>query len=158
MRFRETIEALHDDGFRVFIESGAARQPDLVRRGHPARPPVGARSPADLRRRSGTAQLSHLVATLAVHGVELDAGYLFEHRGVEPVDWRRAADPAARRTEPRISLATTWPTMRATPELIERAREDALAGSARRSDAGVNGAGVARPRARVAPTRQRPCA
>jgi acyl transferase domain-containing protein/phosphopantetheinyl transferase len=129
VRFRETVEALHNDGFRVFIESGArgnltAFVEDILR----GRPSVAIA--ADVRRRSGTAQLCHLVAILAAHGVELSPGYLFEHRGVEPVDWREPARQAQPKPEARISLATTWPTMRATEELISRARDDAGHGSA----------------------------
>ena len=115
VRFRETIEALHDDGFRVFIESGARGNltsfvDDILR----GRPSVAV--PADLRRRSGTAQLCHLVATLAAHGVELNPGYLFEHRGIEPVDWRAAAAPAARKAGPKIPLSTAWPMIRLSPD------------------------------------------
>ena len=74
MRFRETIEALHDDGARVFVEVGprgnmTSFMEDILR----GRPSCAVA--ADLRRRSGTAQLNHLVGMLAVHDVELDLGY-----------------------------------------------------------------------------------
>ena len=173
VRFRETIEALHDDGVRVFIESGArgnltAFIEDILR-GRPA-----CAVPADLRRRSGTAQLNHLVATLAVHGVELNPGYLFEHRGIAPVDWRAQAVPAERHAGPLIPLSTTWPTLRLTAEDLaalpaqapavpasngssaaqSNGHTHALAGSA---PAGPNGNGSVHP-APVAPAAAEPAA
>ena len=80
VRFRETIEALHDDGARVFLEAGprgnmTAFVEDILRgRGSAPSRPTTAAAP-------GVTQLNHLAGMLAVHDVALDVGYLFEHRG-----------------------------------------------------------------------------
>lgn len=120
VRFRETIEALHDDGARVFVEVGPRGNMtsfvEDILRGRPS-----CAVAADLRRRSGITQLNHLVGMLAVHDVELDLGYLFARRRVKPVDW---AAPEERSTPGRteISLSTTWPTLRLSPDAIDRLR------------------------------------
>jgi acyl transferase domain-containing protein/phosphopantetheinyl transferase (holo-ACP synthase) len=105
--FRETIEALHDDGARVFLESGPRGNmttfvQDILRgRDFCA-------VAADNRRRSGVTQLNHVAGMLAAHDVELDVGYLFEHRATEAVDWRNA-EPLAASFGPKIPLSTRWP-------------------------------------------------
>jgi acyl transferase domain-containing protein/phosphopantetheinyl transferase (holo-ACP synthase) len=119
VRFRETIEALYDDGARVFVEVGprgnmTSFMEDILR----GRPACAVAS--DLRRRSGTAQLNHLVGRLAVHDVELDLDYLFAQRRAQPVDWRRPAAPQDRAGRLTVALSTTWPTLRLSDEALER--------------------------------------
>ena len=120
VRFRETIEALHDDGARVFVEVGprgnmTSFMQDILR-GRPA-----CAVAADVPRRSGTTQLNHLAASLAVHGVELDLGYLFARRRAEQVDWR-APEADAGRGRMTVALSTTWPMLRLSDEALQRLR------------------------------------
>src|SRR5205814_10628830 len=65
--FRETIEAMHADGLRVFIDVGArgnlAGFVEDTRRGKPALSVA-----ANLPRRSGLTQLNHLVAATFAQG------------------------------------------------------------------------------------------
>ncbi|MGD1057047.1 MAG: beta-ketoacyl synthase N-terminal-like domain-containing protein [Solirubrobacteraceae bacterium] len=121
VRFRETIEALYEDGARVFVEVGprgnmTSFMEDILR-GRPA-----CAVAADLPRRSGTAQLNHLVGRLAVHTVELDFDYLFARRRAKPIDWRRASEPDANTKRLTVPLSTTWPMLRLSDEALERVR------------------------------------
>ena len=120
VRFRETIEALHDDGARVFIEVGprgnmTSFMQDILR-GRPA-----CTVAPDVMRRSGTAQLSHLVGMLAAHDVTLDLGYLYAQRDVHRIDWRRAT-PTDRPAGHEVALSTTWPMLRLSDEALEQLR------------------------------------
>jgi acyl transferase domain-containing protein/phosphopantetheinyl transferase len=119
VRFRETIEALHDDGTRVFVEVGprgnmTSFMEDILR-GRQA-----CTVASDLRRRSGTAQLNHLVGRLAVHDVELDLGYLFGQRRAQPIDWRHPGDRAGQEDPRKMALNTAWPMLRLSDEALER--------------------------------------
>ncbi len=128
VRFRETIEALYDDGARVFVEVGPRGNmtsfvQDILR-GRPA-----CAAAPDLPRRSGTAQLSHLVGMLAAHDVELDFGYLFGQRDVHAIDWRRPAERADGDGGRGIALSTAWPMLRLSAEALERLRPSAATGA-----------------------------
>src|SRR5262249_21774425 len=86
-RLRETIEALYENGTRVFVEVGprgnmTSFMEDILR----GREACAVAS--DARRRPSTAQLNHLVGRLVAHDVELDLDYLFAHRGAQAIDWR----------------------------------------------------------------------
>ena len=126
VRFRETIEALHDDGARVFLEVGprgnmTSFMQDILR-GRPA-----CVAAADLPRRSGTTQLNHVVGMLAVHDVELDFDYLFARRGAHVIDWRDPEPPSDGRSRP-VALGTAWPMLRLSEEAVERVRPSSDAG------------------------------
>ncbi len=128
VRFRETIEALHDDGARVFIEVGPRGNmtsfvQDILR-GRPA-----CAAAPDLLRRSGTAQLNHLVGMLAAHDVELDFGYLFEQRGARAIDWRHAPARTDSDGGRGIALSTAWPMLRLSEEALERLRSSSATAS-----------------------------
>jgi acyl transferase domain-containing protein/phosphopantetheinyl transferase len=120
VRFGATIEALYADGARVFVEVGprgnmTAFIEDILR----GRPFCAVAS--DVRRRSGVTQLNHLVGLLAVHGVEVEVGYLFAQREAREVDWQAPAGDAAEDGPGRsIPLSTAWPMLRLGPDAIER--------------------------------------
>jgi len=121
VRFRETIEALYEDGARMFVEVGprgnmTSFMEDILR-GRPA-----CAVAADLPRRSGTTQLNHLAGRLAVHAVELDFDYLFARRRAKPIDWRQASEPDANTKRMTVPLSTTWPMLRLSDEALERVR------------------------------------
>ena len=126
VRFRETIEALHDDGARVFLEVGprgnmTSFMQDILR-GRPA-----CAAAADLPRRSGTAQLNHVVGMLCVHDVELDFDYLFARRDARVLDWRNP-EPQTKARSHRVPLGTAWPMLRLSQDAIERVRPSPGAG------------------------------
>jgi len=132
VRFRETVEALYEDGARVFVEVGPRGNMtsfvEDILRGRPV-----CAVAADTPRRGGTTQLNHLAGRLASHGVELDLGYLFGGRNVKTVDWRGSSTevPPAPHL---IALSTTWPMLRLDDEVLARLR-----------DAGFEQSGMATP-------------
>ncbi len=85
VRFRETIEAMHADGVRVFIEAGP--------RGNLANfvsDILGSRPHAvvalDARRKNGIEQLCRAVGTLVAQGVEVRLEALFEARQPQAIE------------------------------------------------------------------------
>ena len=134
--FRDTIEAMYRDGLRVFVDVGARGNlcgyVEDILRGRPAFAVA-----ANLPRRSGTAQLNHLVASLFAQGLALDASYLYARRRPRRVDLDAPAEPA--RSTFRIEVG--FPEMR----LSER-RSARLARSGDRDiDAGERGLRCPRP-------------
>ncbi|MDH3285505.1 MAG: type I polyketide synthase, partial [Acidobacteriota bacterium] len=120
--FRETVEAMYDDGVRLFVEVGArgnltAFVDDILRgRTHAA-------VAADLETRSGISQLNHLVATLAAHGVPMNLGALYEGRGAQAIDLESSDDPSSKPGVSATRLETGWPVMRLSDETLARIRE-----------------------------------
>ena len=117
---------------------------------------------ADLRRRSGTTQLNHLVGMLCVHDVELDFGYLFAQRRAQPIDWRAPGDRADARAPRKIPLGDGWPMLRLSDEALERlrgapGRPQRLGERGPRAGAGARAARCRRPGRRTGPPRPRPC-
>jgi malonyl CoA-acyl carrier protein transacylase/phosphopantetheinyl transferase len=81
VEFRAMIEAMHDDGARLFVEVGPRGNlrsfvQDILR----GRQFLAVA--ADVPTRSGITQLNHLAAQLAAHGVPMQLGFLY--RGREP--------------------------------------------------------------------------
>jgi malonyl CoA-acyl carrier protein transacylase len=77
--FRETIEAMHGDGLRIFVDVGArgnlAGFVQDTLRGRPAFAVA-----ANMPRRSGLTQLNHLVAALFAQGVPIRSQFLYARR------------------------------------------------------------------------------
>ncbi|MBN9117618.1 MAG: acyltransferase domain-containing protein, partial [Planctomycetes bacterium] len=79
VEFTRTIETMHADGVRLFVECGprgnlSAFVEDILR-GKPF-----AAIPANVPRKSGPTQINHMVAQLVAHGVDLNLGHLYEGR------------------------------------------------------------------------------
>ena len=115
--FRETIEAMHADGLRLFVDVGArgnlAGFVEDILRGKPSFAVA-----ANLPRRSGLAQLNHLVASLFAHDVPLNPDFLYARRRPRAIDWN-AAEPPARAT---VELALGFPEMRLSESLVASLR------------------------------------
>ncbi len=82
VRFTETIEALYDEGVRIFIEVGprgnlTAFVDDILRK----KPYLAVAS--NLHRLTGTTQLNHMVGLLYAHHVPLNPEILYEYRAPE---------------------------------------------------------------------------
>jgi acyl transferase domain-containing protein len=113
VRFRETVEALYEDGARIFVEVGPAANltafvTDILRRkDHLA-------VSSNNRRRSGLEQLNHLIALLTAHGVSLDLASLYERRSAVELD--QEAVFAGRQTSKtdggRLKLSLSLPEMK----------------------------------------------
>ena len=115
--FRETIEAMHADGLRLFVDVGArgnlAGFVEDILRGKPAFAIA-----ANLPRRSGLTQLNHLVASIFAQGVPFKTDYLYARRRPRAIDWN-APEPPARAT---VELAIGFPRMRLSDALVARLR------------------------------------
>lgn len=79
VRFRETVEAMYDDGIRIFVEVGPRGNltsfvDDILKdRRYIA-------VPANVQHRSGITQINHLIGMLAAHGVQMRLDYLYKRR------------------------------------------------------------------------------
>lgn len=115
VEFRRTIEAMHADGLRLFVDVGArgnlAGFVEDTLRGRPAFAVA-----ANLPRRPGITQLNHLVASLFAHGVPLSPGFLYARRRPETLDLDELP-PASR---PGIGLKAGFPEMSLSEGLVER--------------------------------------
>ncbi|MBV8267909.1 MAG: acyltransferase domain-containing protein [Planctomycetaceae bacterium] len=116
--FRSTIEAMHADGIRVFVEVGARGNltgfvEDILR----GRPHFAAA--ANLPRRSGLTQLNHLMASLYAQGVVIRPDHLYARRRPVRIDLDRDL-PAPREGS---ALKVGFPEMRLSAGLVARLRE-----------------------------------
>jgi acyl transferase domain-containing protein len=95
VRFRETIEGMHRDGVRLFLEIGPRSNltgfTDDVLRAKPH-----AAIPSNVQHRSGIVQLHHMLGQLVTHGLDPSLEHLYA---------RRAPRPVTEKTKPRRSLA-----------------------------------------------------
>ena len=102
--FRETIEAMHADGLRLFVDVGArgnlAGFVEDILRGKPAFAIA-----ANLPRRSGLTQLNHLVAATFAQGASLNTDYLYAATPTPPhrLERDRTTRPDDGRAENRLS-------------------------------------------------------
>jgi acyl transferase domain-containing protein len=117
VRFRDTVETMYRDGIRIFVDVGARGNlcgyvEDILR----GRPSFAVA--ANLPRRSGTAQLNHLVASLFAHGVCVDPSYLYARRRPRRIDLDATPTPAQRT----LSLAVGFPTMKLSADVVRRLR------------------------------------
>ena len=116
--FRSTIEAMHADGIRVFVEVGARGNltgfvEDILR----GRPHFAVA--ANLPRRSGLTQLNHLVASLYAQGVVIRPDHLYARRRPARIDLDRDL-PAPLAGS---ALKVGFPEMRLSAGLVARLRE-----------------------------------
>ena len=115
--FRETIEAMHADGLRLFVDVGArgnlAGFVEDTLRGKPAFAVA-----ANLPRRSGLTQLNHLVAATFAQGAALKTDYLYARRSPRAIDWN-APEPSPRSF---VELKIGFPEMQLSTTLVERLR------------------------------------
>ncbi len=102
--FRETIETMHADGLRLFIDVGArgnlAGFVEDILRGKPAFAIA-----ANLPRRGGLTQLNHLVAATFAQGASLNTDYLYTRRrpSADRLERDRTTRPDNGRAENRLS-------------------------------------------------------
>jgi acyl transferase domain-containing protein len=84
VRFRETIEGMHRDGVRLFLEIGPRGNltgfTDDVLRSKPH-----AAIPSNVQHRSGIVQLHHMLGQLVAHGLNPNLQHLYARRAPRPV-------------------------------------------------------------------------
>jgi acyl transferase domain-containing protein/phosphopantetheinyl transferase/acyl carrier protein len=113
VRFRETIDAMHAEGFRIFVEVGP--RSNLVSFVNDILKGQEFLAVAtNLHHRSGITQLLHALAMLAAHGVALDLDILYKHRAPRRLDERAVSELVQQprgvilsRELPRLSLGKT---------------------------------------------------
>jgi acyl transferase domain-containing protein/phosphopantetheinyl transferase (holo-ACP synthase) len=117
VEFRRTIEAMHNDGVRLFVDVGArgnlAGFAEDTLRGRPAFAIA-----ANLPRRSGLTQINHVVASLFAHEVAINVEPLYERRRTRMVDVD-AVPPVRAST---VTLQLGFPEMRLSEALVTRLR------------------------------------
>jgi acyl transferase domain-containing protein len=106
IRFRETIEAMHADGVRIFLEVGPRGNltgfVDDILAGRDY-----AAIPCNLASRGGLLQFHHALALLCAHGVPVDLGRLYSGRGCASLALdadAAAAAPAPRRRPLKLKM------------------------------------------------------
>ena len=122
--FRSTVEAMHADGVRLFVEVGARGNltgfvEDTLR----GRPHFAVA--ANVARRTGITQLNHLVAALYAQGVSIRPDHLYARRRPQQIDL--ATDFQSPR--PGVPLAIGFPEMMLSEALVERLRNRSRSGS-----------------------------
>jgi len=115
VEFRKTIEKMHDEGVRIFVEVGprgnlSAFVSDTLR----GRPHLAV--PVDSFSRPGITQLNHFVGLLAVHGVPMKLDALYRGRRV-----RRMAAGAEKTRRP-MKVDVGWIPMGMSEEMAARLR------------------------------------
>ncbi|MEA3337593.1 MAG: beta-ketoacyl synthase N-terminal-like domain-containing protein [Chloroflexota bacterium] len=122
VRFRETIQAMYDDGIRIFVEVGArgnltAFVGDILRgQSHLA-------VPANIQQRSGITQLNHLIGLLIAQGVPVDLTALYERREPRMLELTPDfAEKAGKQPAGTMKLASGWAGMEVSPEAAEEIR------------------------------------
>ncbi len=102
VRFRETIQRMHDAGVRVFVEVGprgnlsAFIEDILAGQPHEA-------VPLDLPRKGDIEQLCRAVGVLVAHGVDVDLDALYRRRQPQPLDFS-SAPPQPPQPDPVLRL------------------------------------------------------
>ncbi|HLY17737.1 MAG TPA: beta-ketoacyl synthase N-terminal-like domain-containing protein [Bryobacteraceae bacterium] len=85
VRFRETIEGMHRDGVRLFLEIGPRGNltgfTDDVLRSKPH-----AAIPSNVQHRPGIVQLHHMLGQLVAHGLNPKLEHLYARRAPRPID------------------------------------------------------------------------
>jgi len=126
VRFRETIEAMYEAGYRLFVEVGprgnlTAFVEDTLR----GRPHLAIAS--NLQRRPGLVQLHHLLALLAAHGAPLTLEPLYTDRGARrlPLEALRDGARLAAGPDRSIPLSLELPRLRVEERLVAAARPPA---------------------------------
>jgi acyl transferase domain-containing protein/4'-phosphopantetheinyl transferase EntD len=119
VRFRETIQAMHAAGVRVFLEVGprgnlsAFVSDTLGKLPHVA-------IPLDAARRNGLEQLCRAVGMMVAHGVPVDVAALYRPRRPRLLDLN-AAPSAETPAEPPLTLI--MPELQLSPEVVAWWRE-----------------------------------
>jgi acyl transferase domain-containing protein/phosphopantetheinyl transferase len=85
VRFRETIQKMHSDGIRIFVEVGPrANLTSFIDDTLRGKPHLAVAS--NVQHRSGILQLHHLLGQLTAHGMPLKLDHLYARRAPKSVD------------------------------------------------------------------------
>lgn len=108
VRFRETIETMYADNFRIFLEVGPrGNLVSFVNDILPGKPLLAVAT--NLHHRSGITQLHHALAMLAAHGVALNPDFLYRRRA--PRQLGAEAQTADEKRAPGVVLSLELPLL-----------------------------------------------
>jgi phosphopantetheine--protein transferase-like protein len=143
VEFRQTIENMYADGFRVFMECGPrGNLSAFVDNILAGRPYVAI--PANVSRRSGIAQINHLLALAAAHGLRPALEPLYRRRRLNRIDFAGAgAGATSRRLLGPVKIPTGAPDMRLSPDVAKTIRRRIVEGGATVRTAGPTADGAA---------------
>lgn len=121
VRFRETIERMHSEGFRVFIEAGPAGNltsfvQDTLRDSDSSLVLA-----SNSRRRAGLEQLQHTLGRLFVAGVEMTLAPMYARRELKEIDFAAPAQQQVAR--PKAPFKLEVPRLGVRPEVLESIRK-----------------------------------
>lgn len=127
VRFTETVQRMHADGYRVFVEVGPSGNltgfvGDILRDA-----PDVISVATNSRRKSGIGQLQSCIAQLFAAGVPMNAQALFAQRQIAAFELDAPAQAPA--TKPKLSLMMPrleWPAQMPVPPLPQAATATAL--------------------------------
>ncbi|HZZ72899.1 MAG TPA: beta-ketoacyl synthase N-terminal-like domain-containing protein [Pirellulales bacterium] len=131
VRFRETVQAMHAAGVRVFIEVGPRGNLSAFIGDTLSGQPHAAVA-LDVPNKNGIEQLCRALGALAAHGVPVQLNELFSRRGPRPIDFEGEA-PVPKRREPILPLEL--PLLR-----LDEAAVEAWQANARAADLPPNSA------------------
>jgi acyl transferase domain-containing protein/phosphopantetheinyl transferase len=115
VRFRETVDAMHADGVRIFVEAGPrANLTGFIDDSLRGREYAAIAS--NVPHRSGLTQLNHLVGQLVAHGVGVRLARLYQDRAPSAVSLEPG--PGGRR-KPRMSIKSGLQPMRLPPDFTQ---------------------------------------
>ncbi|MFD0525029.1 beta-ketoacyl synthase N-terminal-like domain-containing protein [Paractinoplanes durhamensis] len=123
VRYRETVAAMHDAGFRVFLQVGAGQLASLIADNLQGRDHLA--MPVNVSRRDGVAQLRRVAAALWVEGAEPDFSLLEESPA--PFGSTVVAPGAARGPAVRLDLGGPQLTLGAGADQLLTPRRDGVA-------------------------------
>ena len=131
VRFRETVQAMYNDGFRIFVEVGprgnlTSFTGDILR----GQPHLAIA--ANTQHRSGLSQLNHLLALLCAQKVPVDLHYYYQRRNPRAISFAAtdaatnlATEPgAAQKRAATLKLATRWVGMEISDSLVQQLRSN----------------------------------
>ncbi|MCB9129175.1 MAG: polyketide synthase dehydratase domain-containing protein [Ardenticatenales bacterium] len=126
VEFRRTIEKMHDDGVRLFVEVGPRGNMSAFI-GDVLRGREQMIIPSNLHHRSGLVQLHHLLAMLAAQAVPLSLDALYSRRAPRIVDFTSPANPYGdnKKQMGTMKLATGWPPIELSEDTIMSLRASA---------------------------------
>ncbi len=134
VRFRETIERMHRDGVRIFVEVGPRGNltsfVDDILKGSDY-----AAVASNMANRSATTQINHMVGLLAAHGVHMKLDHLYVNRSPRRVDLDESQAAGIGKAGREIKLIFELPYLDASPTMLSAAAAAAAsAASADRPD------------------------
>jgi malonyl CoA-acyl carrier protein transacylase/acyl carrier protein/phosphopantetheinyl transferase (holo-ACP synthase) len=110
VKFRQTVEAMHADGIRIFLELGprgnlTAFVNDILK----GKSFLAVAS--NVHHRPGLTQLNHALALLVAHGVPLNLSALYRHRTAGKINPAKYSNSDAQSSKGAVQLSLTLPML-----------------------------------------------